>query len=396
MTKREFDIYKIIKNEPLISQNEIAARLGITRSAVSSYLVAMIKKGIIKGRGYIINSDQYPLLVGPGHIDIVSLCSGMSSRPGLYNSKKTTISYGGAIKNIAHYLARLEINPRAIFTASADFFGSQFLKDCSLNGIDADDSLIMNDISMPIYNEIATESGEIIASANMEDNLAHRLTPDFLKTKESVFRGATQIVVHDTLSYESIEYISSAFNDSTLIYFSIYYNDTVQHMDLLNRFHTIIMSYSTALQLTGGPKEAANAAPNDNEIRHVCTKLQNLGIKNAIILCSLNQTCWMDESNIIIQTTSSESTADRQGYRFYRDASVASIIFSMQRGYTPEESMNHLAASKLIAASSSNFIDTNYCQSLVENMSARLTSTFTNLKQKDRPLFSRIFELRNS
>ena len=100
--------------------------------------------------------------------------------------------------------------------------------------MDADDSLIMNDISMPIYNEIATESGEIIASANMEDNLAHRLTPDFLKTKESVFRGATQIVVHDTLSYESIEYISSAFNDSTLIYFSIYYNDTVKHMDLLS------------------------------------------------------------------------------------------------------------------------------------------------------------------
>lgn len=31
---------------------------------------------------------------------------------------------------------------------------------------------------------------------------------------------------------------------------------------------------------------------------------------------------------------------NRQGYRYYRDASVASILYSMQQNHTPEECMS--------------------------------------------------------
>ena len=44
MTGREAEIYKILQTDPMISQNDIALQLGITRSAVSVYLNNMIKK----------------------------------------------------------------------------------------------------------------------------------------------------------------------------------------------------------------------------------------------------------------------------------------------------------------------------------------------------------------
>lgn len=373
MTQREFDIYKIIRDEPLISQNEIAAKLGITRSAVSSYLVAMQKKGIIKGRGYIINANEYPLLIGPGHIDIVSVCQNSSPRPGLYNSNSTSISYGGAIKNIAHYLTRLGLLPHAIFTVSSDFFGSEFLKDCSRNHIDAADSLILTDTAMPIYNEIVSENGDLIAATTMADNLADRLTPDFLKTKAHVFRSATQILLHDTLSRETLNYISSSFSDSELVFFSTYYHDTVRNLDLINRFHYVLLSAEIACKLIGKDLPASEEYSKDT-LLELCRNLRNAGFQNVVLLCSRQQSCLLLEDRLFLQHTLTSADSSRQSYRHYRDASVASILHSLQQRQEARQLLNQLAASKYIAASSANFFDSNYCMALIEQILAELTS----------------------
>ena len=49
MTQREREIYEIIKQDPSISQNEIAQKLNISRSAVSVYLNELYKKKIFVG-----------------------------------------------------------------------------------------------------------------------------------------------------------------------------------------------------------------------------------------------------------------------------------------------------------------------------------------------------------
>lgn len=243
MTQRETEIYEIIVKEPMISQIDLAQRLGLTRSAVSAYISGMLKKGIIKGHGYIVNTNPYPILIGTGYIDIMSICDSDVTRPGLYDSQKTVMTYGGAIKNVAQYLARLGCSPRAIFPVAADFFGTHFLEDCRLNGIDADGSLIMSNASMPIYNEIRYKDGSIIAAADLKDNYAEQLTVEYLKSKESLLRGAVQIILPSTITYDAVEYLTSSFKDPQLIYYAIYYDNMVQHIPLLDRFHTVVLSY---------------------------------------------------------------------------------------------------------------------------------------------------------
>ena len=41
MTQREREILQIIRDDPMISQYDIAKKLGITRSAISAYLNTM-------------------------------------------------------------------------------------------------------------------------------------------------------------------------------------------------------------------------------------------------------------------------------------------------------------------------------------------------------------------
>ena len=53
MTQREAQILQWIQENPLISQQELADRAGITRSSVAVHISNLMKKGYIDGKGYI-------------------------------------------------------------------------------------------------------------------------------------------------------------------------------------------------------------------------------------------------------------------------------------------------------------------------------------------------------
>ena len=45
MTEREVEIFEILKNNPLISQDELAEQLMISRSGVATHIHNLMKKG---------------------------------------------------------------------------------------------------------------------------------------------------------------------------------------------------------------------------------------------------------------------------------------------------------------------------------------------------------------
>lgn len=369
MTQREFDIYQIIQSDPMISQNEIAGRLGITRSAVSAYLVSMVKKGIIKGRGYILNPKGYMLVIGPGHIDIVTTCADKGLRMGMHDSIGTSITYGGASKNVAQYLVRLGAKVKGMFTVTNDFWGQNYLSDCKQNEIDSDESLILSGMAMPVFNEIIKENGEVIASATVIDNLAEYITPDYLAGKDMAIRAACRVIVHDSLSREAVEYLTSTYDVSKLVYFSTYPSMTFNHTDLLKRFGMIMMSFDTAYELAYGKKPPVGDRVIKNDMEQLGRRLHGLNLPTIVIPYSLFGTCILrNEYGFIMETDSKGwSECKRSSYRFFRDASLASIVNSDRNFSTDESLLLHLAATKLIASSSMRLMDSNYCEDLVQS-----------------------------
>lgn len=73
MTERELEILEILKNNPLISQDELASQLMITRSGVAAHIHNLMKKGYIKGKGYIINQDNFVSVIGGNNLDILGI-----------------------------------------------------------------------------------------------------------------------------------------------------------------------------------------------------------------------------------------------------------------------------------------------------------------------------------
>ena len=56
MTQRERQILNWIEEDPMISQQELADKAGITRSSVAVHIANLMKKGCITGKGYIIRT----------------------------------------------------------------------------------------------------------------------------------------------------------------------------------------------------------------------------------------------------------------------------------------------------------------------------------------------------
>ena len=54
MTQRERQLLNWIEENPLISQQELADKAGITRSSVAVHISTLMKKGYITGKGYIV------------------------------------------------------------------------------------------------------------------------------------------------------------------------------------------------------------------------------------------------------------------------------------------------------------------------------------------------------
>ncbi len=66
---KEQQILQHIRLNPFITQQELAGKIGISRSAVAGYIAALTKRGEIKGRAYILREDALVTCIGGANLD---------------------------------------------------------------------------------------------------------------------------------------------------------------------------------------------------------------------------------------------------------------------------------------------------------------------------------------
>lgn len=135
MTERELEILELLRDDPQISQDELAFKLKITRSGVATHIHNLMKKGYIKGRGYIVNESKFVTVIGGNNIDILGI---PFEKLIAHNSNPGTIYYtlGGAGRNIAYALTLLGVPSYFVSVYGDDLNGEKFISDCRENGID--------------------------------------------------------------------------------------------------------------------------------------------------------------------------------------------------------------------------------------------------------------------
>ena len=209
MTQREREIYQLIRENPMISQQEIAQKLGLQRSSVAVHISNLIRKGWIAGKGYILNSGDYVAVVGGAGMDLM----GFSDRPfldGESNPGTTALSPGGVGRNIAENLARLGLEVHLMSAVGQDLYGQQLLDRCREAGIDTRATLKIPGASTALYLAMIEPDGEMkLALSSMA--IMDQLDIEALRREDALLSGARAIVADANLSEAALSYLTTQY-----------------------------------------------------------------------------------------------------------------------------------------------------------------------------------------
>ena len=205
MTQRERQLLEWIRENPMISQQELADKAGITRSSVAVHISNLMKKGCITGKGYIVRTAPYVAVVGGVNMDIGAVSAGKlvarDSNPG-----HVTTSLGGVGRNIAHNLCLLGQQTAMVTVMGDDDFGRRVQENARDIGLDLSASAVLPDCRTGTYLYIAGPDGDMALAVNDMD-IYQRMTPDFLRQRLDFINGADLVVLETNLPEDSIRWL---------------------------------------------------------------------------------------------------------------------------------------------------------------------------------------------
>ncbi len=206
MTQRERQLLNWIEENPLISQQELAEKAGITRSSVAVHISNLMKKGCIAGKGYIVRTAPYAAVVGGVNMDIggwpAEIPVARDSNPG-----RVRMSLGGVGRNMAHNMALMGLDVRLVTVFGDDLNARKIAAGCAEVGIDVSQSPFLPGEHTSTYLFITDEGGDMaLAVSDME--IYQRLTPQFLAQRQKLLDGAQVVVADTNPPAESLAYLA--------------------------------------------------------------------------------------------------------------------------------------------------------------------------------------------
>ncbi len=203
----------------MVSQKDIADRIGIKRSSVAVHIANLMKKGLVLGKGYVINESDYVVIIGGSGMDINGFPQGdlinRTSNPG-----NVKLSLGGVGRNIGENLARLGVNVKLLSAVGQDIYGDKILNDSQVAQMDMSRVITSTQHGSSIYLAIQDENGDMACAISQMDAI-EEVNIQYVQKMAKLIQNARLIVVDTNLNQEVIQYIAETYKDKAL------YLDTV-------------------------------------------------------------------------------------------------------------------------------------------------------------------------
>ena len=357
MTQREQEILRLIEADPMISQQNLADALGITRSSVAVHISNLVKKGYIAGKGYVLRKGVYAAVVGGVNMDI----GGRSNAPLVAadsNPGTVSMSVGGVGRNIAHNLALLGADVRMLTAMGDDLYGQKIAAACTEQGIDMSHAQKLPGESTSTYLYIAAPDGDM-AMAISDMSICDRIDSEYLAANLSTLQNAQVVVADTNIPVESLVFLAEnckcpLFVDPV---------STVKAAKLppsLSKIHTLKPNRLEAELLSGIPIRGKE------DVAKAARVLLDMGIQRIFISMGADGVYAADGSEELWLPNLPGNMVNTTGCG---DAFMAALVWAYLEGLDLKQSALAGLAAGSIAMESSQTINPNMSE---ENLKARM------------------------
>lgn len=320
MTQRERQILRWIEENPLISQQELADRAGITRSSVAVHISNLMKKGFIAGKGYVLRSGTYVVVVGGVNMDI----GGKSSAPlipGDSNPGVVTMSVGGVGRNIAHNISLLGMDARILSAVGTDLYGEKIAATCTSCGLDFSRVKRVPGASTSTYLYLGGPDGDM-ALAVSDMAISQEISPEYLAENLTLLNGAQLVVVDANIPEESIAFLAEhvippIFADPVSV------TKAKKFAPVLGKLHTLKPNRMEAALLSGV------AIHNLEDTKRAAQSLLDIGLRRVFISMGTDGVLAADHSGMLLLPCIPATVRNATGAG---DAFVAGLVWAYLKG----------------------------------------------------------------
>lgn len=203
LTSREQQIVDLLRHDPLMSAEALAAAVGTSRASINVHVSNLGKKGVILGRGYVLAESPAAVVVGGANMDLKAR-SRTRATPQTSNPGHGSMAPGGVARNIAENLARLGDRVHLVSVVGRDPLGEALLSQTVAAGVRIE-HVTRTDRPTGTYTAVLDADGELlVAIADME--ATSEIGPELLHSARDLIASAGVLVLDGNLSRETLEH----------------------------------------------------------------------------------------------------------------------------------------------------------------------------------------------
>lgn len=340
ITDRERELLSWIEENPMVSQQELAGRAGITRSSVSVHISNLMKKGLIQGKGYVVQKRPYAAIVGGINMDIAGYASG-EVVPHDSNPGKVEHTAGGVGRNEAHNMRLLGLDVKLITAFGDDLYAEKLRYNCRDLGIDIKDAITVVNAATSTYLSVVDRRGDPVVGISSMDIYEH-LTPALLAPRMAVINRAYACVVDTNLTGEALHFVAENCR-VPLFAETISVAKAHKLRGILDKIDTL-KSDRLEVQLLLGRE------PRDEiDVEETAKRLLERGVKHVYITLSSEGAYCADAAGAYRLPCYPAEVVNKTGAR---DSFMAALVWARMRGLDLRESARAgLAAAGICTAS---------------------------------------------
>lgn len=253
MTRREYQILRWIEENPLISQQELAERAGITRSSVAVHISNLTKKGYIAGKGYLVRSAPYVAVIGGAGVSVSGRALGTMTA-GEVTPAQVQMRLSGAGRNIAHNISLLGIETYLITALGDDIAARKLLESLHEQRVNTEYALRLPESATATDLILLDSDGRRERTLRDTESYAH-LTPAVLEARLPFLNKAHLIVMDTSIPEESLRWLLHHCRVPVFV-------SAERHLEklkeLLGALHTLHVTPDEVEQLAGIPLTSRN------------------------------------------------------------------------------------------------------------------------------------------